>query len=64
MNKDKIIKCQDCQSEFAFTGGEQEFFKKQGLKEPVRCMVCRATHKAAQKDQFRGKVKVKGLEKV
>ena len=51
MNKDKIIKCQDCQSEFAFTGGEQEFFEKQGLKEPVRCMICRATHKAAEKDQ-------------
>jgi len=62
MKQDKIIVCQDCQSEFAWTMGEQEFFKKQGLTEPVRCMVCRATFKAAQQDQFRGQVKEMGKE--
>ena len=62
MKQDKIIKCQDCQSEFAFTGGEQEWFKKQGLLDPVYCMICRGKHKAAENDQFKGKEKEKGLE--
>ncbi len=55
--KDKIIKCQDCQQEFVWTVGEQEFFKEKGLKTPTRCMVCRATFKAASADKFRGQVK-------
>ena len=52
--KDKTINCQDCKSEFAFTKGEQEFYISKGLKDPVRCLVCRATERAAEKDQFRG----------
>jgi DNA-directed RNA polymerase subunit RPC12/RpoP len=56
-NKDKIIKCVDCAQEFAWTVGEQEFYKEKGLREPVRCPMCRAAFKAAQKDQFRGKIK-------
>ena len=55
--KDKIIVCQNCEDEFAFTGGEQEFYKNKGLSEPIRCPICRATFKAAQQDQFRGQVK-------
>lgn len=55
--KDKIIKCVDCQSEFAWTIGEQEFYLKKSLKPPIRCPICRATYKAAKKDKFRGKIK-------
>ncbi|MBU0619116.1 zinc-ribbon domain-containing protein [Patescibacteria group bacterium] len=54
--KDKIIKCQDCAQEFAWTIGEQEFYQQKDLKPPVRCPICRATHKAAADDNFRGKV--------
>ena len=55
MKKDKIIVCQDCGQEFAFTVGEQEFYESKGLVDPVRCMMCRAKFQAAEKDQFRGK---------
>lgn len=60
MKKDKIIICQDCQSEFAWTVGEQEFYEEKGLEEPVRCPVCRATFRAAQRDKFKGKVRESG----
>ena len=56
MKKDKIIKCQDCQQDIPWTAGEQEFYKEKGLKPPLRCPMCRATFKAAQKDKFRGKI--------
>ena len=55
--KDKVIKCQDCGQEFAWTTGEQEFYGQKGLQEPVRCPMCRAMHKAASQDKFRGKKK-------
>jgi len=55
--KDRIIKCQDCEQEFPWTVGEQEFFKEKGLEEPTRCMICRATKKAAKEDGYRGAVK-------
>ncbi|MDZ7587216.1 MAG: zinc-ribbon domain containing protein [Patescibacteria group bacterium] len=54
---DKIIICQDCQQEFAFTGGEQEFYAAKKLKPPIRCLICRAIFKAASEDKFRGSVK-------
>jgi len=54
--KDKTIICQDCQTEFAFTAGEQEFYKSKGLKDPLRCLICRASFKAAEKDRFMGKM--------
>jgi hypothetical protein len=54
--KDKIIICQDCQQEFVWTGGEQEFYKEKNLSQPLRCLVCRAIYKKAQQDQFRGKI--------
>ncbi len=57
MKKDKIVTCQDCQTEFVWTVGEQEFFKGKGLEGPTRCMICRGTLKAAKQDKFRGQVK-------
>lgn len=37
-----LIICADCQGQFAFTTGEQEFFKTKGfVNQPKRCRVCR-----------------------
>lgn len=39
---DKKIVCRDCQKEFVFSRGEQEFFDKKGLQNiPTRCADCR-----------------------
>ncbi|HUW22252.1 MAG TPA: zinc-ribbon domain containing protein [Candidatus Bathyarchaeia archaeon] len=54
--KDQIIKCIDCQQEFAWTEDEQLFFRQKRLDPPVRCPICRACRSAAQKDKFRGKI--------
>ena len=54
--KDKIIKCQDCQQDFPWTIGEQEFYTQKGLKPPSRCPICRAAFKAAKEDKFRGRI--------
>lgn len=54
--KDKVLKCKNCNQEFAFTADEQQYFIKKGLEEPVNCPICRATFKAARQDKFRGKV--------
>lgn len=45
--EDKTIVCKDCNNEFVFTAGEQEFYAQKGLtNEPVRCKECRAAKKA------------------
>lgn len=44
---DKTIVCKDCNQEFVFTEGEQEFYKEKGLQnEPQRCPDCRKAKKA------------------
>ena len=44
---DKTIICRDCNKEFVFTDGEQEFYKEKGLQnEPQRCHECRKAKKA------------------
>ena len=55
LKKDKIIFCTDCGQEFVWTVGEQGFYEKKGLKEPIRSPMCRAVFAAARKDKFRGK---------
>ena len=48
---DKTLNCKDCNSEFVFTDGEQEFYKEKGFEnEPQRCPDCRR----AKKQQKRG----------
>ena len=43
---DKTIVCKDCNEEFVFTVGEQEFYKEKGFdNEPVRCPSCRRARK-------------------
>ena len=45
---DRILYCRDCNQEFIFTAGEQEFFESRGLTNaPSRCPSCRATRKQA-----------------
>ncbi len=45
--QDKTIVCKDCNQEFVFTVGEQEFYKEKGLlNEPQRCGDCRKAKKA------------------
>ena len=42
MYNDKILICRDCQKEFTFTAGEQEFYEQKGFAtEPTRCKECR-----------------------
>src|SRR2546423_13372390 len=45
---DQNLYCRDCNQEFVFTAGEQEFFASRGLvNAPSRCPSCRAARKAA-----------------
>ncbi|WP_201372476.1 zinc-ribbon domain containing protein [Ktedonobacter robiniae] len=45
---DQILYCRDCNQEFTFTIGEQEFYASRGLTNtPSRCPECRAARKQA-----------------
>ena len=40
---DKTLTCRECNKNFLFTAGEQDFFRQKGLvNEPGRCPECRA----------------------
>lgn len=44
--QDRAITCLDCQQDFIFSAGEQEFFADKGLtNEPRRCKPCRTAKK-------------------
>jgi CxxC-x17-CxxC domain-containing protein len=44
---DRTLVCRDCNEEFVFTAGEQEFYESRGLTNtPGRCPSCRAARKA------------------
>lgn len=46
---DKTLACRDCNSNFTFTSGEQEFYASKGLmNDPVRCPNCRNQRKTAR----------------
>lgn len=43
---DKTLNCKDCNAEFVFSEGEQNFYKEKGFEnEPVRCPECRKARK-------------------
>ncbi len=43
---DQNLYCRDCNQEFVFTAGEQEFYESRGLvNAPSRCPSCRAARK-------------------
>ncbi|HBL50634.1 MAG TPA: zinc-binding protein, partial [Firmicutes bacterium] len=49
MYQDKTIVCRDCNQEFVFTAGEQEFYASKGFEnEPSRCPACRSARKQRQ----------------
>lgn len=51
MAQDKMIVCQDCGAEFAFTAEEQEYYASRGFtNEPKRCPDCRRQRKAQRND--------------
>lgn len=44
--QDKTLKCKDCNKEFTWTTGEQEFFAQKGFdRAPIRCPECRKKKK-------------------
>jgi CxxC-x17-CxxC domain-containing protein len=45
---DKVLVCRDCNQEFVFSAGEQEFYTTRGFSEPTRCPDCRAARKASR----------------
>jgi CxxC-x17-CxxC domain-containing protein len=43
---DKTLKCRECGASFAFTAGEQAFFREKGLQnDPQRCPTCRSARR-------------------
>jgi len=43
---DKTLTCRECNAEFTFTAGEQEFYQSRGLlNEPARCPACRSARR-------------------
>lgn len=41
--------CRDCNQQFAFTVGQQGFYKDRELSEPTRCQPCNLKNKAKMK---------------
>ncbi len=55
MATDQTLYCRDCNQEFTFTVGEQEFYASRGLTNaPSRCPSCRAARKAQMGDRQGG----------
>ncbi|HZR38796.1 MAG TPA: zinc-ribbon domain containing protein [Ktedonobacteraceae bacterium] len=49
---DETLYCRDCNQEFIFTVGEQEFYASRGLtNKPSRCPECRAARKQSNGGQ-------------
>lgn len=47
--QDKTLTCRDCNQQFTFTSGEQEFYASKGLtNEPGRCPDCRAIRRGSR----------------
>src|SRR5437879_11725728 len=50
---DQTLYCRDCNAEFTFTVGEQEFYASRGLTNtPSRCPSCRAARKQSGGGSF------------
>ena len=47
MYEDKTLVCRECNQEFVFSAGEQEFYAERGFpNEPKCCRACRQARKA------------------
>ncbi len=50
---DKTLVCKDCNADFIFTEGEQEFYKEKGFdNEPQRCPECRKARKSSYRSNY------------
>lgn len=45
---DQRLVCVECDEEFVFTVGEQDFYDARGLQRPKRCRQCRQLRRLAQ----------------
>lgn len=55
MYEDKTLRCRECDQEFVFSAGEQEFYQQKGLlNEPGRCPDCRQRRRQGMAGQARG----------
>ena len=43
--QDKILVCRDCQKDFTWTSGEQQFYATHQFTPPLRCKPCRMEKK-------------------
>ena len=50
---DQQIQCGDCNTQFAFTESEQQFYAQKGLAAPKRCKDCRNARKSQRSAQPR-----------
>lgn len=52
-DQDKELICQDCQSTYIWTAGEQRFYREHDFTQPKRCPSCRAylKRKIAERDR-------------
>jgi putative zinc ribbon protein len=55
MKEDIVIVCANCEQDFVWTKGEQEFYAGKKLEKPKYCMICKGMFGKANKDGFRGK---------
>lgn len=42
---DRTISCRDCNNDFRFTAGQQNWYERKGFADPVRCASCRKLKK-------------------
>lgn len=47
---DITLTCQDCGNEFIWTEDDQRFYHDKNLDPPRFCLICRARHRAMQRD--------------
>jgi hypothetical protein len=53
--EDEQLKCRDCDADFTFTKGEQEFYKEKGFEnKPTRCTECKRIKKNQRNDRSDG----------
>ena len=51
---DRMLICEDCDSQFVFDVGEQRFFREKGFTEPKRCPKCRKRVRFRMRRRGRG----------
>ncbi|MBI4022635.1 zinc-ribbon domain containing protein [Candidatus Berkelbacteria bacterium] len=59
MAEDQTLTCRDCNENFVWSSGEQEFYAQKGLSQPTRCKACRAKKKAMRDAERSGAVERK-----